>query len=88
MLKYPFRLWVLRVYFFFVAAVLPIALLLPESHGLTILSRRAKRYRGLGIRNARAAHELDEETTLHFFQAHLGRPLCTVFSPLNGLSWT
>lgn len=71
------------MYLYFVAAVLPIVYLLPETHGLTILAARSKRYRHLGIVNARAAHELKEESTMQLLQVHLGRPLCNVMCFMN-----
>ncbi|KAI5118381.1 hypothetical protein M0805_005846 [Coniferiporia weirii] len=73
------ELWVLRVYLYCVAALLPVAFLLPETHGPTILAARSKRLRRLGNPNARAAHELREETTRQFLQMHLCRPFAMFF---------
>ncbi|THH08482.1 hypothetical protein EW145_g2680 [Phellinidium pouzarii] len=68
------ELWVLRTYLFFVAALLPVVYILPETHGPTILAKRSARYRKLGNPNARAAHELNHLTTRQFCQVHIGRP--------------
>ena len=69
------RLWVLRVYFFFAIALLPVVFLLPETHGPTVLAARSKRFRKKGDRpNARAAHELKHETKSQLLAKHIGRP--------------
>ncbi|KAH8111848.1 MFS general substrate transporter [Phellopilus nigrolimitatus] len=68
------ELWVLRGYLFFTAVLLPVAFLLPETHGPTILAARSSRMRIRGVLGARATHELKQETTRRFLQVHIGRP--------------
>ena len=55
--------------------VLPLAFLLPETHGPTILSRRAKRLRLAGKTNAYAAHERQRVSTKEFVQKNISRPI-------------
>ncbi|EJC98676.1 MFS general substrate transporter [Fomitiporia mediterranea MF3/22] len=66
--------WVLRVYLFFVASMLPVTFLLPETHGPTILADRSERMRSNGFIYARAAHELEQQSTKEFLRLHIGRP--------------
>ena len=67
-------LWVVRVHFFFAIACWPLVLLLPETHGPTILSKRAKRMRAEGHENARAAHQIHKESRKQILQKHILRP--------------
>ncbi|EGO24721.1 hypothetical protein SERLADRAFT_438336 [Serpula lacrymans var. lacrymans S7.9] len=66
-------LWVVRVHFFFSIAVLPLAYMLPETHGPTLLARKAKRLRAEG-RNAYAAHEVRKLSKMELIQRHIIRP--------------
>ncbi|OBZ66361.1 hypothetical protein A0H81_13585 [Grifola frondosa] len=68
------HIWVLRVFFFFTIVLWPLVLLLPETHGPTILAARSKRLRKEGHPDAWAAHELKHQTTGELFRIHLGRP--------------
>lgn len=68
------RLWALRVFFFFTIAIWPLVLLLPETHGPTILAARSKKLRKDGRPNARAAHELKQQTKGELLRIHFGRP--------------
>lgn len=67
-------LWVVRVHFFFAIACWPLVFLLPETHGPSILSKRAKRLRAEGHENARAAHEIHKESRKQILQKHILRP--------------
>ncbi|KAL5533628.1 hypothetical protein ACEPAG_88 [Sanghuangporus baumii] len=73
------ELWVLRVYFLFTATLLPMAFLLPETHGPTILATQSERMRRRGIPNAWAAHELELHTMREFVRLHIGRPISMLF---------
>ncbi|KAI0788184.1 MFS general substrate transporter [Fomes fomentarius] len=68
------QLWALRVFFFFTIAIWPLVLLLPETHGPTILAARSKKLRKDGRPNARAAHELKQQTKGELLRIHFGRP--------------
>lgn len=68
------RLWVLRIFSLATGALLPVAFLIPETHGPTILAARAARLRVRGRKHARAAHELTGETMTDFLRVHVGRP--------------
>ncbi|KAI0750005.1 major facilitator superfamily domain-containing protein [Daedaleopsis nitida] len=67
-------LWALRVFFFFTIAIWPLVFLLPETHGPTILAARSKKLRKEGRPNARAAHELKQQTKGELLRIHFGRP--------------
>lgn len=69
------RFWVLRVHWFFIIALWPLVFAIPETHGPTILSRRAMHLRAEGKRNAYAAHELHSMSTKEFVRSNIGRPL-------------
>ncbi len=64
----------MRFYFFFVVALLPVALMLPESHGPTILASRAKEMRKAGVMNARSSQDLEQQSLRKIFSAHIIRP--------------
>ncbi|KAH8112349.1 MFS general substrate transporter [Phellopilus nigrolimitatus] len=68
-------LWVVRVHWFMVIAIWPLVFVLPETHGPTILARRAKRIRKEGHANAFAAHELHAMTRKELVWSHIGRPI-------------
>ncbi|RPD54868.1 MFS general substrate transporter [Lentinus tigrinus ALCF2SS1-6] len=68
------NLWALRVFFFFTIAMWPLVILLPETHGPTILAARSKKLRNEGRPNARAAHELKHQTKGELLRIHFGRP--------------
>ena len=55
-----YRLWVLRVHFFMTCAVAPLLLWLPETHGPTILTQRARHLRRQG-ENVYSAWELENK---------------------------
>jgi MFS transporter, DHA1 family, multidrug resistance protein len=68
--------WTMRVVFIFSAAMLPFAVLLPESHGPTLLARRSKRLRTeSGRRNIWASHEIDAQPIRVIVSVAIGRPL-------------
>ncbi|KLO13139.1 MFS general substrate transporter [Schizopora paradoxa] len=66
--------WVLRVFFFFTAALLPVVWLFPETHGPTILANRAKKMRKEGVIGARAAHEEHHVSWGQIIAVHILRP--------------
>lgn len=68
------RFWVLRVFFFFTAVLLPIVWLFPETHGPTILANRAKKMRKEGVVGARAAHEDQHISWGQVISVHILRP--------------
>ncbi|KAM5544656.1 hypothetical protein V8D89_001554 [Ganoderma adspersum] len=68
------HLWALRVFFFFTVAIWPLVFLLPETHGPTILATRSKKLRSQGRPNARAAHELKDQSKAELMRIHFGRP--------------
>ncbi|THH03145.1 hypothetical protein EW145_g6492 [Phellinidium pouzarii] len=72
-------LWVVRVHWFFVIALWPLVFFIPETHGLTILARRAKKLRDSGTTNAYAAHELHTLSRKEFLWGHIGRPITMLF---------
>lgn len=77
-------LWVVRVHFFFAIACWPLVFLLPETHGPSILSKRAKRLRAEGHENARAAHEIHKESRKQILQKHILRPTqMLLYEPIN-----
>lgn len=69
------RLWVIRIHWFFVLAVLPLALFVPETHGPTILMRRAKQLRRNGHPRAFATHELHSKSKSEVLRSNMGRPI-------------
>ena len=71
-------LWVIRIHWFFVIALLPVAFFVPETHGPTILTNRAKRLRAAGKISSYAANELQSISTKQLFKKHIGRPLGTL----------
>jgi MFS family permease len=67
--------WTLRICFIFTAALLPFALLLPESHGPTLLARRSKRLREeTGQRNLWAQHGINPKPTRTVVAEAVRRP--------------
>ncbi|TDL20718.1 MFS general substrate transporter [Rickenella mellea] len=77
-------LWVVRMHWFFVLALWPLVLFLPETHGPTILKHRAKQMRKGGKTNAFAAHELHTLTKRQILAGHIGRPTAMLWSePIN-----
>jgi hypothetical protein len=68
------------VHFFLSIACLPLLLFLPESHGPTILLRRAKKLRKNGHDNVRAAHELHGKTLKELILDHISRPFRMLIS--------
>ena len=73
------RFWVLRMHLLICAACLPIALMLPESHGPTILAKRARALRRQGQGNAFTQEELEPTTLGYFIQVHFLRPASEPF---------
>jgi MFS family permease len=68
--------WTMRVVFILSVAMLPFAVLLPESHGPTLLARRSKRLRSeTGRGNIWASHEIDAKPTRVIVSVAIGRPL-------------
>ncbi|KAA1478520.1 MFS general substrate transporter [Dentipellis sp. KUC8613] len=67
-------LWVVRVHFFFVFACWPLVFLLPETHGPSILGKRAARLRAEGHSNAWAAHETSDQSKADIIRRHVFRP--------------
>jgi hypothetical protein len=68
------RFWVLRIHFFLCLACLPFVLTLPETHGPTILTRRARALRQKGHIHSFSQEELEPATPRHIVQSHLLRP--------------
>lgn len=69
------QFWVLRVYFFFTAALLPLVWLLPETHGPTILANRAKKMQKEGKLDARAAQQDQRVIWRQVIAVHIFRPV-------------
>ncbi|TFY57840.1 hypothetical protein EVG20_g8380, partial [Dentipellis fragilis] len=67
-------LWVVRVHFFFVVTCWPLVFLLPETHGPSILAKRAARLRAGGRTDARAAHETSDKSKADIIRRHVLRP--------------
>jgi len=63
-----------RVHFYFVIVVAPLVLFLPETHGPTILKRRAQKMRDAGITNAYSFGELHALTPMQLMWSNIGRP--------------
>ena len=71
--------WVLRVHFFLCLAAWPFVFLLPESHGPTILAKRARSLRQHGKLNAFSQEELEPATLRYIIQVHFLRPASESF---------
>ena len=53
------RLWIVRIHLFLCIACYPLVFMLPETHGPTILKRRARMMRAQGHNHAFAREELE-----------------------------
>ncbi|KAI0050890.1 MFS general substrate transporter [Auriscalpium vulgare] len=80
------NLWVVRVHFFFAIACWPLVFLLPESHGPTILLRRARALRAQGQSDARAPQEVSPESRQEILKKNILRPTRWLLSFF--FSWT
>lgn len=77
------RDWVLRVYFIVVVALIPVSFLLPETHGPTILAKRAKRVQslengraGAGLYLGLGEDAIPQKNVSNIVRTHILRPAC------------
>ncbi|KAH9958330.1 MFS general substrate transporter [Russula dissimulans] len=76
--------WVLRMHLFLCLACFPLVFILPETHGPTILKRRAHTLRIKGNIHAFSHEELEHATFGDIVQIHLLRPLkMLMFEPIS-----
>ena len=71
--------WVLRVHFFACLACMPLVYMLPESHGPTILARRARELRQQRHVQVFAQEELEHSTFWDTVHNHSLRPASELF---------
>ena len=69
------RFWVIRVFWFLVIALWPLVFFVPETHGPTILLRRAIKLRKEGAIEYYAAQELEKTSMRQLLAKHIGRPI-------------
>ncbi|KAI0247926.1 MFS general substrate transporter [Lactifluus subvellereus] len=76
-------LWVVRVHLFLCIVCWPLVFILPESHGPTLLRRRACALRAQGYPNAHSYEELEPTKSQDIIQNHLLRPAkMLMFEPI------
>ncbi|KAL5520625.1 hypothetical protein ACEPAF_2626 [Sanghuangporus sanghuang] len=66
--------WVLRVHWIMTIALWPLVFFFPETHGPTILTKRARKERKEGNASAVSAHELRHSSMKEIVQRNIGRP--------------
>ena len=71
--------WVLRVHFFACLACMPLVFILPESHGPTILARRARELRQQRHVQVFTQEELEHSTLWDAVHSHSLRPASVLF---------